>query len=255
MIAVDWSGARGERAQRRHIVAAAVSAGTVELWTGLTRDEVVDRVIGLGGQVVAGFDFSFAFPAWFARRLGASSAPELWELVLREGERWLSQCEPPFFGRAGSRRPPDAEQWRETERWLGAKSTFQIGGPGAPGTGSVRGMPLLARLRDAGFAIWPFDAVSARTVVEIYPSALVGRAHQRSATTRRSYLDAQVATGEVAVPAVVHAAAVAGPDTFDALASALVMWRHRDDFPTLLATAHPVSRIEGVIWAPRVSGT
>lgn len=37
-------------------------------------------------------------------------------------------------------------------------SGFQIGGAGAVGTGAVRGMPMLARLRAAGFAIWPFDA-------------------------------------------------------------------------------------------------
>ena len=35
------------------------------------------------------------------------------------------------------------------------KSTFQIGGAGAVGTGSLRGMPHLLTLREAGCAVWP----------------------------------------------------------------------------------------------------
>ena len=55
---------------------------------------------------------------------------------------------------------------------LPAKSIFQLVGNGQVGAGSVRGMPFLARLRAEGFAIWPFDAASARTVFEIYPTAM-----------------------------------------------------------------------------------
>lgn len=254
VVAVDWSGARGERAQRRHIVAAVVRRGSAELWTGLTRDEVGDRVIGLGGPVVAAFDFSFALPAWFSHRLGVGSAPALWDLVRRDGERWLERCEPPFFGRPGTRRPPDVDLWRDTERAAGAKSTFQVGGPGAPGTGSLRGMPLLPRLRDAGFAIWPFDAASARTAIEIYPSALVGRGRRRSAETRRAFLDGRDLDGTASLAAAVCDAAIASPDTFDALASALLMWPSRDRIVALPAATDPVARLEGAIWAPDVSG-
>src|SRR6202012_1913196 len=37
-----------------------------------------------------------------------------------------------------------------------AKSPFQIGGSGSVGTGSLRAMPALLRLREAGFRVWPF---------------------------------------------------------------------------------------------------
>lgn len=64
------------------------------------------------------------------------------------------------------------------------KSVFQIGGAGAVGTGSLRGMPILKRLRDAGFAVWPFDAPRWPCVVEIYPRLLTGAVNKGSAGAR-----------------------------------------------------------------------
>jgi catechol 2,3-dioxygenase-like lactoylglutathione lyase family enzyme len=46
---------------------------------------------------------------------------------------------------------------------------FQIGGAGAVGTGSLRGMQHLADLAHAGFSIWPFDRPGWPLAVEIYP--------------------------------------------------------------------------------------
>jgi hypothetical protein len=65
-------------------------------------------------------------------------------------------------GRPGLRRT-------EGESPFAAKSVFQIGGAGAVGTGSVRGMPLLAALSADGFSVWPFEDASERMVIEIYP--------------------------------------------------------------------------------------
>ena len=54
---------------------------------------------------------------------------------------------------------PATQRFRRCEqRYPNAKSIFQLVGNGQVGAGSVRGMPLVARLRAAGLAIWPFDA-------------------------------------------------------------------------------------------------
>ena len=51
---------------------------------------------------------------------------------------------------------PEAERAARV-RGIAPKSVFQIGGAGSVGTASLRGMPVLQRLREAGFAVWPFD--------------------------------------------------------------------------------------------------
>jgi hypothetical protein len=64
-----------------------------------------------------------------------------------EGKDLLAACEPPFWGRPGKPNPHSKEQlcWRtDLKDGLGGeKSVFQIGGAGAVGTGSIRGMPHL----------------------------------------------------------------------------------------------------------------
>ncbi len=143
--------------------------------------------------MVVGFDFSFSYPAWFLRELGIGSAPEFWRLVADgQGERWLHRdCEDGrFWGRVGSlrhgKKPAEFcgehahRMLRRAETVLkvraeiadplaaariagiAPKSVFQIGGAGAVGTASLRGMPGLLRLREAGFRIWPYDAPSVK---------------------------------------------------------------------------------------------
>ena len=87
-------------------------------------------------------------------------------------------------------------------------------------------MPLLARLREHGFAIWPFDEPGARTALEIYPSRL-----------RRLLID----------PAE---RVYTSPHERDAVESARVMWEHRSSFARLRAATDPVTRIEGDVWMP-----
>jgi len=69
----------------------------------------------------------------------------------------LLAAAPPFWGHQGSKRQLSADQqFRLTElalieRGLQPKSVFQLGGAGAVGTGSLRGMRHLLQLQAAGF--------------------------------------------------------------------------------------------------------
>jgi hypothetical protein len=231
VIAIDWSG-RKTVEQIHHIRTAVLDCdGVVDVWSDLTRRDVIEQLVELGGDVVVGFDFSFGFPAWVGQMHGARDGTDLWELVGREGEQWLEEAPSPFFGPAGKKRP-GVGLFRDTERRHGAKSTFQIAGAGAVGTGALRGMPLLTELRNVGYAVWPFDAPQQRTVVEIYPSTLRSRAR----------VDA--------LPPRVARAVRNHEDTRDAVLSALAMWDARQSFGRLEPASDEQTRLEGAIWCP-----
>lgn len=210
VIAVDWSGAR--TGAKSKIWLAEVRGGRLaRLESGRDRDEVVEHLIEVARadpDLVVGLDFAFSFPRWFAEKSGAPPIQELWSLVAEQGEDWLHKCPPPFWGKPGKPRPDLPEHhlhYRRTERQAaemkGAtpKSVFQIGGAGAVGTGSIRGMPHLARLAAAGFAIWPFHEIRRRArsasaarrpplVIEIYPRLLTGEVIKSDFEQRHKYL-------------------------------------------------------------------
>jgi len=227
-LAVDWSGARAPAAQRRAIWAAEADGGRLRwLAGGFTRDEVVDEVIRRARPgTVVGFDFSFSFPKWFAEELGAGDGPSVWLAAAAHGESWLAACAPPFWGRPGRRCPPYDDRrpgWRRTESGpLRPKSTFQVGGAGSVGTGSVRGMPYLLRLRDAGFAVWPFDRPSPDRPIaaEVYPRWATGPVAKTDAAAREAHVGG---LGGAAVPARWAALAASGEDAFDATCTAVAM--------------------------------
>jgi Protein of unknown function (DUF429) len=153
----------------------------------------------------------------------------------------------------GPPRPALPEHLRRTEAALDAvggirpKSTFQVGGAGSVGTGSIRGFPVLARLRAAGFAVWPFDTPAVPpVVVEIYPRALTGAVVKSNAAARHAYL-AQL---QPELPGALHDLAVASEDAFDAAVSAIVMSRHADELHALPAIDDPTLRREGQVWTP-----
>jgi hypothetical protein len=223
VIAVDWSGAR----RPRGIWVAVVREGAVvDSRGGWTREEAVAFVAATPAPVVAGFDFSFGVPAWFAREQGCHTIDDVWACAQVEGERWLAPA-PPFWRTRCN--VPAERRFRQCElRFPTAKSVFQLVGNGQVGAGSVRGMPLLRVLRDAEFAIWPFDTPGPRTTFEIYPSAL------------RRY--------------VLHAGPFGSADERDAVCSALVMWRHRDEIARLPRATDPVRRLEGDVWSPGTTG-
>jgi hypothetical protein len=256
VLAIDWSGrASGEQ---RHIwIGEAVDGVLVGLEAGRTREQVADHLVARAAhddELVVGFDFSFSLPGWFLDERGYACAPDLWAAAEQHGEDWLRECQPPFWGRRGHPRPDLPEHLRVTERSVGAvggirpKSTFQIGGAGSVGTGSVRGFPVLARLRRAGFAVWPIDQPApAPLAVEIYPRALTGHVVKSSTEARRAYLDEHLTD----LPAMFRELAAASEDAFDAAVSAVVMSRHHDALVSLPRARDPVVRREGWVWEPR----
>ena len=258
VMAVDWSGAVTGSAT--HIwLAHVVDGELVALHNGRSRQEVVDELIALRsrtpGGLVVGLDFSFSFPAWFVRAQSCATVGELWETVERKGEGWLAECASPFWGRPGRRRPelPECQaHLRRAEASIAVgrispKSTFQIGGAGAVGTGSVRGMPHLRRLQAAGFSIWPFDAASPWVVLEVYPRLLTGPVRKNSREERARY----VAEAPWSVAPAFAAAIVESEDAFDAAISALVMDGQRADLAALRPSTDPVTLLAGDVWRPR----
>lgn len=255
-MAVDWSGARRPAGR---LWAAQAHDGRVTALVPLhTRDQALEHVAaaaaGGGEPLVVGLDFSFSFPAWFLRREGLASAAELWALAGREGEAWLRDCPPPFWGRPGHRRPDLPAHLRRTERRCPAvggvrpTSSFQIGGAGSVGTGSVRGMPYLAALRRAGFAVWPFDAPGPATVLELYPRLLTGPVVKSRPAARRAVADALAGRGAL-TPAQADVVA-AGADAFDAAVAALGMSERTAELAALRRSGDPLVALEGEMWVP-----
>jgi hypothetical protein len=250
VLAIDWSG--DLRAPERKIrVAEAIDGELVDVRPGLRAPEMARHLSALAddGPLVVGLDFAFGFPEWFAReRLEAHTVDDVWAAAERDGEEWLAACEPPFWGRPGRKRPPlDAArpQLRRTDTRPGLrpKSIFQVGGSGAVGTGSIRGMPLLRRLRESGFQVWPFDGAGPRLVVEIYPRALTGPVVKSDPAARRAYI-----AQDGRVPGALVDAVTASEDAFDAAISALEMSRHVREFARLRAETGYI--VEGAIWLP-----
>jgi hypothetical protein len=123
---------------------------------------------------------------------------------------------------------------------------FQIGGAGAVGTGSIRGMPMLHRLHAAGLRIWPYDDSGAPTVVETYPRRLTGTVTKSSGAARARY----VADHASSVEERHLELARASEDAFDALISALTMWEHVEELRVLPPPRDETMRLEGAIWYP-----
>jgi hypothetical protein len=255
VVAVDWSGARTGAALRIW-VAHARHGRLLELSNGRSRQQVIEHVVhlkaGNPAGLVVGFDFSFSLPAWFLRQRGHASASDLWREVAEHGEEWLADCRPPFWGKAGDRRPRLEAHLRRTEAGavvggVRAKSTFQIRGAGTVGTGSIRGMPFLCDLQQAGFSIWPFDAPSNWTVIELYPRLCTGPVRKGDAVARAEYLGQ---SGWALSPEQ-EDAAITSEDAFDAAVSALCMDEHVVELQALPPLSNELDRLEGRIWDPQ----
>lgn len=251
VIAVDWSGV-ASGGHETIWMAEARNGKLISLENGRSRADLTDHLIAIAAadpNIVVGLDFAFAFPAWFAEELGAKTIHDLWRIVEREGESWLRECRPPFWGRPNTSKPSLASHFRETElraaKAMGAqpKSVFQIGGAGAVGTGSIRGMPQLIRLREAGFAIWPFDAVRRPLAVEIYARLLTGPVVKSSADARASYLSKRFPS----LTEEMHRRASSTEAAFDAAVSAMAMAENSAAFDSL-AVVDAIAATEGEIW-------
>ena len=266
-----------------------VFGGSVALESGRTRAELVDTLIAMAHEtprMVVGVDFCFSYPAWFVREHGAGSAMEFWEIVAAHGERWLArECdEARFWGRVGPRRTGkkptefcgDAGALRMLRRadeackmraaildaqlaarvkGIAPKSPFQIGGAGAVGTGTLRGIPQLQRLHAAGFRVWPFEEPELRAkvarplMVEIYPRLLTGEVNKGSAEARATWLEKRREDAAYrALARRVLAKARGSEDAFDALVSVMAMAEQRASFVALGKATDPVTLLEGAVW-------
>ncbi len=201
--------------------------------------------MGANPDVVIGLDFGFSLPAWWLERCDIGSVDELWA----DGDRlesWLRDCPSPFWGRPGRPRPvlaDEADHWRWAERSVRPRprSMFQIGGAGAVGTASLRGMATLARLRAAGVAIWPFDPWTFPVAVEVWPRLAIGTVIKSDPSERARWLAGRADR----IPEGVRAHAEASDDAFDAVAAALAL-SERNGIARP-STVHPVVTQEGWI--------
>ena len=265
-IAVDWSGNARRSEQGKAIRLAVVEAGQlVRLEGGRTRDEVMDLLAGevkSGGRpAIIGFDFAFSFPQWYLQWRKLDNAGDLWHLAAKEQEVWLNGQTWPFWGKPGPYQhlPCDLgedRRFRQTDvgRENGTpKSVFQVNGAGAVGTGTIRGLPALPRLQNAGAAIWPFDEPrpDGATVIEIYQRLFYGPAVRTSNSaagqnSRREYLEQQYAHVEQHW----RDDMIESGDAFDAGVSALVMSANGSNLRDLRRETDLRKLLEGEIWSP-----
>jgi hypothetical protein len=294
VIGIDWSGRVDIAGQRRHIWAGIWTrdeAGKVsaKLEAGRTRTEMTEWLIALAAEtprMVVGFDFCFSYPAWFVRdEHGCASAPDFWKHIAEHdhAERWLTRSheDTRFWGKPHKRPEefsgdnihrmlratdidckiiahiPEAERQARV-KGITPKSVFQIGGSGSVGTASLRGFPVLLRLREAGFCIWPFDRPSLAAkapkplVVEMYTRLNTGAVHKSNPAARAAYLlrKRREDPGYAALSRTVMQRARSSEDAFDALVSTMTMAERRASFATLPKPRDPLHPIEGWTWAP-----
>ena len=288
VVAVDWSGDRSAAGQRRKIWAGVWTAGEgVRLESGRSREKLIEWLIEMARetpQMVVGVDFCFSYPAWFVAEHGAKTALEFWATVVEHGEHWLGrECQDArFWGRVGKfrtgKKPPEfcgkfgLRMLRQADiackvqgkildpseaakvKGIAPKSPFQIGGAGAVGTGTLRGIPLLPGLVRGGFSIWPFHLARLPMLVEIYPRLLTGEVKKGNAEERAKYLKLKQ-KGEAAYASIdeeVLAKARGSEDAFDALVSVMEMSARRDDFPRLEQSSDAVTLLEGAVWGAKI---
>ena len=257
-LAVDWSGAlSGER--KKIWIAEASGGKLLRLEDGFSRVEICDYLAERAQRdppIVVGLDFAFSFPAGYLQERGVQTGPALWATASQDGETWLRQCEPPFWGRPLKGNPRLAYEFRATEVALMAKhrgrpkSVFQIGGAGAVGTGTVRGLPFLLRLQRAGLAIWPFDDPRLPMVIEIYPRLLTGPL-VKSSRAGRTQIPERFRAG---LTMDQFELVCGSEDALDAALSALEMDRNRVSFANLPMPSMS-ERLEGIIWDPQSMAT
>ncbi len=257
-VAIDWTGAKGERHAAIAVAACVAGDGTPTLvrpghrWS---RGEVFDFVADLavrGERTLIGFDFSFSFPfadagAFFP---GDADSPvdarALWRevdraaagdvhlaahgaIVRRRRHYWLGGDDGDKAAKARLRTVEHV--WAAKKRGA-ASSVFALLGAAQCGKASLSGMRLLHNWE---LPVWPFDPVPATgpVLVEIYCRTFAADGGVRGKIRDRATLDAALAR--------LDSDPTAGlPDTFadhigDAIVSAAGMRRAAAD----PATWHP----------------
>lgn len=275
--------------------AGKVGGGKVILENGRTREQLTEWLIGMAEATPAmavSIDCCFSFPAWFLAEHGCATVFDFWRHVAAgHGERWLGEeCKEMerdvrFWGKPHRRpeifcgeglptmmRRTDMENKIEQAlaggdperaalmKGITPKSPFQIGGSGSVGTGSLRAMPWLLKLHEAGFRVWPFEAsgLGARTpkplLVEMYTRLLTGPVKKSNPAARKEYLASRRKLDPLysGLTRTVLAKAEGSEDAFDALVCCIEMVRYRAEFAKLKTTQNPTLRLEGITWRPGV---
>jgi hypothetical protein len=251
LVAIDWSGRADDKGRTTWM--AVIEDGVFRLLeNGRSRPELRDELIRLRSRcrrLVVGIDFAFGFPQWYAEANGWTCGRDIWRAAYRDGESWLTSGVAPFWGRTTKRPQHPGDALRRTERAVGGspRSIFQIGGAGAVGTGSIRGMPVLHELAEAGFTVWPFEPAGDAAIIEIYPRLFTGKVVKSSARACLQHLNTRYSKDDL--PDLFRGMAAATEDAFDAAVSALEMARARDAL-CRLPEGDEADRIEGRIWSP-----
>jgi hypothetical protein len=239
------------------------------LEAGRTRDEVAEWLIGLAREtprMVVGIDCCFSFPGWFLAEHGCATVFEFWRHVADgQGERWLArECEevarderfwgkphkrPEQFCGVGYRRMMRGTDWENKVaqgleggdavraakmKGITPKSPFQIGGSGSVGTGSLRAMPFLLRLREAGFRTWPFEDAALGDTKSRSPAGMTTRKAKATAKANAGVLRCAQDDSEELATATIRTTATA---TANANANANA---NADANATTTATARPL---------------
>ncbi len=239
----------------------------------LTSDGVVEYLLELSGPVVAGLAFCFSAPKEFVQDQPGGSVDALWRWAKDvagddDRDKISDDLPKPFRFVKGdetirSPRTDGKEFFRETEMTifneLGVEpaSIFDIGGEGSVGALAIKGMPILAALREPGVAIWPMDdplLADGLTCVEIFPrsvwTSMYPADHPRSKKNvmrRWNFIADRRDDGVVISDS--HAAELATDErAFDALLTAWALRRHGGNLGPVLDD--PVALIEGRIWVP-----
>ncbi len=215
-VAVDWTGAVGERHTGIAIATCEAGGGAPTLvrpghrWS---RGEVGSWVGGLsaaGERALVGFDFCFGFPfadvgAYFPGDVdGPATAKTLWAEVTavaagdphdaahgyvahRRRHFWLGETDGPRAARARLRVVERRWEAKRNARGRGcgaASSVFALLGAAQCGKASLAGMRLLARTT---LPVWPLDPVPATgpLLVEIYCRSFVADAVAMLPSARR----------------------------------------------------------------------
>jgi len=224
-VAIDWTGAKGERHAAIAVAGCAVGTGAPEIvrpghrWS---RAEVLDwlqQIAARGERTLIGFDFSFSLPhadhgAFFPGDPDSpTDARALWAEVdavadphfeahayieRRRRHYWLGSADGDKAARARLR----AVELVWAARKLGAASSvFALVGAAQCGKASLSGMRLLHRL---DMPVWPFDALPATgpALVEIYCRTFAADGGVRGKIRSKTVLDAALARLDSA-PAIV----------------------------------------------------
>ncbi len=230
-VAIDWSGARGERLPGVAIAVAEAGNAAPHLvqpadrkgWSRLDVLAFLDD-LARDGKALVGADFSFSLPyldenSYFpAVDDRCKRARELWRRIddICAGDAHLyarsfveDACYARFFRKPGGVGHAFRPRLRVTEarcRSAGygrAESAYNLVGAAQVGLGSLSGMRLLAALDRTGsdLAVWPFAMPEAgrSCFVEMYTRLFLNRAGLRATKARdRATLDGALETLESA---------------------------------------------------------